>query len=163
MCPFSIHTAIECAPLTHWNRVTHICVNKLTTIVSDNGLLPGRHKAFVWTTAGILLIWHLGNFREILFDIHIFLFTKMQLKMSSGKWRPFWLGLNVWNAIEWKDQKQVIFQGHYSCHVRAVFCENNACLWTKTYVNITVLFLFAFEIVLGLLCRIVKLHDMFVE
>ena len=28
--------------LTHWGRVTHICVNKLTIIGSDNGLSPGR-------------------------------------------------------------------------------------------------------------------------
>ena len=28
--------------LTHWGRVTHICVNELTTIGSDNGLSPGR-------------------------------------------------------------------------------------------------------------------------
>ena len=28
--------------LTHWGRVTHICVGNLTTIGSDNGLSPGR-------------------------------------------------------------------------------------------------------------------------
>ena len=28
--------------LTYWGRVTHICVNKLTIIGSDNGLSPGR-------------------------------------------------------------------------------------------------------------------------
>ena len=28
--------------LTHWSRVTLLCVSKLTIIVSDNGLLPGR-------------------------------------------------------------------------------------------------------------------------
>ena len=28
--------------LTHWGRVTHICVSKLTSIGSDNDLLPGR-------------------------------------------------------------------------------------------------------------------------
>ena len=28
--------------LTHWGRVTHICIGKLTIIGSDNGLLPGR-------------------------------------------------------------------------------------------------------------------------
>ena len=26
--------------LTHWGRVTHICVGKITIIVSDNGLVP---------------------------------------------------------------------------------------------------------------------------
>ena len=35
--------------LTHWGRVTHICVHKLTITVSDNGLSPGRRQAIVWT------------------------------------------------------------------------------------------------------------------
>ena len=41
--------------LTHWGRVTHICVSKLTIIGSDNGLSPGRRQAIIWTNAGILL------------------------------------------------------------------------------------------------------------
>ena len=44
------------APLTHWGRVTHKCVSKLTIIGSDNGLSPGRRQAIIWTNAGILLI-----------------------------------------------------------------------------------------------------------
>ena len=56
--------------LTHWGRVTHICVSKLTIIGSDNGLSPGRHEAIIWTNAGILLIGPLGtNISEILIDI----------------------------------------------------------------------------------------------
>ena len=35
--------------MTHWGRVTHICVIKLTTIGSDNVLSPGRRKAIIWT------------------------------------------------------------------------------------------------------------------
>ena len=82
--------------LTHWGRVTHICVGKLTIIGSDNGLAPGRRQAIIRTHAGILLIGILGtNFREILSEIHTFSFKKMHLKMSSGRWRPFCLGLNV--------------------------------------------------------------------
>ena len=42
--------------LTHWGRVTHICVGNLTTIGSDNGLSPGRRQAIIWTNAGILSI-----------------------------------------------------------------------------------------------------------
>ena len=57
--------------LTHWGRVTHICVSKLTIIGSDNGLSPGRRQAIIWTNAGILLIRTLGtNFSEILGKIH---------------------------------------------------------------------------------------------
>ena len=31
--------------LTHLDRVTHICVFKLTTLGSDNGMSPGRLQA----------------------------------------------------------------------------------------------------------------------
>ena len=75
--------------------MTHIYVSKLTIIVSDNGLSPGRRQAIIWTNAGILLIGPYGtNFSEILL-ILTFSFTKMSLKVCSAKWRPFCLGLNV--------------------------------------------------------------------
>ena len=81
---------------THWGRVTHICVSKLTIIGSDNGLAPGLRQAIISTKAGILLIWPLGtNFSEILIEIYTFSFREVHLKMSSGKWRLFCLGLNV--------------------------------------------------------------------
>ena len=77
----------------------YIYVSKLTIIGSNNGLSPGRHQAIIWTNAGILLIRISGtNFSEIFREIHTFSFRKMHLKMSSGKWQPFCLGLNdhVW-------------------------------------------------------------------
>ena len=80
--------------LTHWGRLTHICVSKLTIIGSDNGLSPGRRQAIIWTNGGILSIRNLGtNFTEILSETYTFSFKKIHLKMSSGKWRPFCLGL----------------------------------------------------------------------
>ena len=82
--------------LNHWSRVTHICVGKVLIIGSDNGLSPGGLQAIIWINAVILLIGHLGtNSSDILFEIHIFSFRKIHLKMSSGKWRPFCLGLSV--------------------------------------------------------------------
>ena len=82
--------------LTQWGRVTHICVGKLTIMGSDNGLSPRRCQAIIWTNAGILLILTLGtNFSEISSAIHTSSFKKMHLKISSAKWRPFCLGLNV--------------------------------------------------------------------
>ena len=85
--------------LTHWGRATHICVSKLTIIASDNGLSPGQHQAIIWNNAGILSIRLLGtNFSEILIEILTFSFKKMRLKVSSAKWRPFCLGLNVLNV-----------------------------------------------------------------
>ena len=96
--------------LTHWGRVTHICVAYLTIIASDNGLSPSRRQAIIRTNAGLLLIGPLGtNFNENLIEILTFSFKKMRLKMSSGKWRPFCHGLNVLNAIsrDWEASKQL--------------------------------------------------------
>ena len=82
--------------LTHWGRVTHICVGNLTIIGSDNGLSPGRRQAIIWNNAGLLLIEPLGtNFSEISIGVQTFSFKKMHLNMSSAKWRPFCLSLNV--------------------------------------------------------------------
>ena len=82
--------------LTHWGRVTHICVSNLTIIGSDNSLSPDRRQAIIWTSAGLLLLGPLGaNFSEILIEIPKVSFIKMRLKVSSAKWRPFCLGLNV--------------------------------------------------------------------
>ena len=77
--------------LTHWGRVTQICVSKLTIISLDNGLSPGRRQAIIWINAGIWLIGPLGtNFSEIfVIGIQTFAFKKMHLKMPSAKWRPF--------------------------------------------------------------------------
>ena len=74
----------------------YICVGNLTIIGADNGLSPGRRQAITWTNVGILLIGPLRtNFSGMLFEIHTFSFKKIHLKMSSGKWRPFFFGLSV--------------------------------------------------------------------
>ena len=92
-----IITCVVCRlPLTHWGGATHICISKLTIIASDKGLSPGRCQAIIWNNAGILSIGLLGTkFSEILIEILTFSFKKMRLKVSSAKWRPFCLGLNV--------------------------------------------------------------------
>ena len=43
--------------LTHWGRVTDICVGNLTIIGSDNGLSPGRRPAITWTC------WNIVNWK----------------------------------------------------------------------------------------------------
>ena len=94
--------------LTHWGRVTHICVSKLSIVGSDNGLSPDRRQSIIWTNAGILLIRPLGTkFNEILIEIHIFIFKKIRLKVSSAKRRPFCLGLNVLTDSK---QRQNVFR-----------------------------------------------------
>ena len=107
--------------LTHWGRVTHICVSNLTTIGSDNGLSPGRGQAIFWTNAGILSIGPLGtNFSEILIEIHAFSFKKRHFKLSSGKWQPFCLGLNV---LKW------VYHG--ICMLKHLFINSNLHDWSQ--------------------------------
>ena len=99
--------------LTHWGRMTHICVGKLTIIGSDNGLSPERRQAIIWTNAEILLIGPLGTtFSEILIEIQTFSLKKIRLKMSSAKCCSFRLGLNelinhltlmMGISVTWKD------------------------------------------------------------
>ena len=97
-----MHFTVDGCTLTHWGRLTHLCVSKLTIISSDNGLAPGRRQTIIWTNDGILLIGPLGtNLSEILIGIQAFSFKKMHLKMSSAKWRPFCLGLNVLTCKDW--------------------------------------------------------------
>ena len=80
----SHHTVIAVKKIrllkTYWGRVTHVCVGRLTSIVSDNGLSPSRCQAIIWTNAGIFLIGSLGA-SEIFVEIR-----EIHLKMSSGKW-----------------------------------------------------------------------------
>ena len=107
--------------LTHWGRVTHICVGNLTIIGSDIGLSPDRHQAIIWTNAAILLIGPLGTwFSEILIGILTFSFKKVRLKMSSGKWWPFCLGLNVSKI--------------YSNQYRDKWCRYQSQLHYETYI-----------------------------
>ena len=105
-CCWAKHDISEVALLTHWDRVTHICVSKLAIIGSHNGLSPDRRQAIIWTNAGLLLIWPIGtNFSEILIEILIFSFKKMRLKVSSAKHRPFCLGLNVLKPHSFRDYR----------------------------------------------------------
>ena len=120
--------------LTQWGRVTHICVSNPSIIGSDNGLSPSRHQAIIWTNAGILLIRPSGtNFSEISIEIHIFSFTKMHFKWSSGKWRPFCHGLNV---LTMTLQLLLLFLTMVLCVLKARvtyflvlynICETNCC------------------------------------
>ena len=78
----------------------HFCISELTRIDSDNGLLPDQHQATNWTNAGVLLIGPLATaLGEICIEIQTFYFKKMYLKMSSRKWRPFCVSLNM--LIDW--------------------------------------------------------------
>ena len=86
--------------LTQWGRVTHICINKLTIISSDNSLLPGRRQAFIYTNAGILLIGSLEtNFSEILIKILTFsLNENVVWKIAAILSWPQCVNINIWKT-----------------------------------------------------------------
>ena len=114
--------------LTHWGRVVHICVSKLTIIGSDNGL----SEAIIWTNDGILWIGPLGtNFSEIVIEVYTFSFKKMDLKILLRKWCPFCLGLNV--------LKVLISLGTMSSHIK--LCVRGVTLlrvWVQSYYSVPV-------------------------
>ena len=71
-----------------WGQVTHIYIDNLTTIGSDNGLSRGQCKTIT--------------------GIQIFSLKKMHLKMSSAKWGPLFLGFNqaeawwrIYTSVTW--------------------------------------------------------------
>ena len=65
-------------------------------IASENSLSHALSKAFIWTSAVILSVRPRGTyFSEILCKIQKFSFKKIHFKMSSAKWWPFCICLNV--------------------------------------------------------------------
>ena len=108
--------------------MTHICVSELTIIGSDNGLSPGRRQAIIWNNAGLLLIAPLGtNFSEISIVIQIFSFKKMHVNMSSAKWRPFCLGLNVLTHQSLLMPYSIIDLGQHCDYIESIWLRLHRC------------------------------------
>ena len=85
---------------------------RLTNIDSDNGLAPTRRQA-IMSDPELPHCQLDPNFNYFFFAVQKFSLKKFQLKISSAKWRPFCLGLNVLTthrpnshrAIKWTQQK----------------------------------------------------------
>ena len=77
--------------LTHWGRVMHICICKLTIIGSDNGLVTSHYLNQWWNivnrTLGNKLQWNLNRNLYILIQGNA-------LQNVVWKWRPFCLSFN---------------------------------------------------------------------
>ena len=54
----------------------HICIDNVTIISSNNGLLPVWHLAIIWTNAGLLSIGHLRKKLQQNFDQNSYIFIK---------------------------------------------------------------------------------------
>ena len=133
-CPcfsFHCHTEWVMVGLTHWGRVTHICVGKLSIIGSDNGLSPGRRQAIIWTNAGILFIGPLGtNFSENWIGIETFSIKEMHLKMSSAKWHLFGLGLDVLKdglPFVFRTLARSMISSSIAYHIHRAYSPSNGC------------------------------------
>ena len=124
--------------------MTHIRVGKLTISGSDNGLSPERPQAIIWTNAGILLIWHPGtNFSEIWIEIYTFSLKKMHLNMSSGKWWPFCLGLNVLKPSKQLNNSVTVIHTYIdnqmllTVNLPDVTCDSDCVMYTpKIYLGV---------------------------
>ena len=68
------------AVLTHWSRVTHMCVNRLTSINSDKGWLLGCRQAIIWANVAILLIGPSQTSMKFKSKFKHFLWRKIYLK-----------------------------------------------------------------------------------
>ena len=115
--------------------MTHICVSNIITIGSDNGLLPGRRQAIIWTNAGILLIGPLGlNFNEILIEIDPFSIKKMDLKTSSATWRLSFLGL-IFNENQGALPSDLAKTRHYKIYVQSLTISAIALTFDRRFDN----------------------------
>ena len=90
-CDFSVSPSYS---LTHWGRV----------IKPDHHLFRQWLGAWPATSHYLNQCWDFVNWTlrnklsEYLIKLYTFEFKKMHFKMSSGKWRPFCLSLNVLNS-----------------------------------------------------------------
>ena len=75
--------------LTHWGRVTHICVSNVTIIGSDNGLSPDWCQAIIWTSDGNIVDWTLGILRN-----------KLQWNLKRNPY--IFIQENAFESVVWK-------------------------------------------------------------
>ena len=97
--PFYLYSNLQTDHLTHWCRVTHICIGNIIIIGCDNGLSPGGRQAIMWTNDGILLIGTLGiNFSEIRIGILTFSFV-WKCRLRNGG--HFISASMCWDLVQW--------------------------------------------------------------
>ena len=62
--------------LTHWGQETHICVDNLTMIGSDNGLSPGRRQAIIRIQCWNIVNWKLRNILQWNINRNVYIFIE---------------------------------------------------------------------------------------
>ena len=86
---------------THWGWVMHVCVSKLNINGSDNGLAPTMWQTIHYLNQWWNVVnWTLRNKLQWNFKWNPYIFIQeMYLNVSSAKWRPLCLCLNVLNHL----------------------------------------------------------------
>ena len=51
-----LYSTLDVTAMTNWDQVKHIYITNWVIIGVDNGLLPIRHQAIIWTNADLLSI-----------------------------------------------------------------------------------------------------------
>ena len=114
-CKGLTHWPLGDAALTHWGRVTHICVSDLTSIGSDNGLSPGRRQAIIRTKCWNIVNKTLRNKLQWIFsrNSNIFIqenaFESVVCERAAILSRPQWVNLAL-NRMPQDLQSQMIIQ-----------------------------------------------------
>ena len=100
-----VNMLIVCSSFLNWTRNGLIyrsmyksvnIVNK-AIVCSGNDLSPTRHQVIVWANDSLLSITAWVTYISMKFNLikRAYVFMNMHLKISSAKWRPFRLSLNV--------------------------------------------------------------------
>ena len=114
--------------ITHWGRVTHICVGKLTNICSDNGLSPARRQSIIWTNAWDIVNWTLRNKLQWNFNrnsnifIHENAFENVVCEMASILSRP---------QCDNQHQDYTVWRRKVRCHFPVIHIHKH-CYTIKT-------------------------------
>ena len=100
----------KCNYMTHWGRVTHICVSKLTIIGSDNGLSPGRRQAITCSNAVYIFNWTLRNELQWNLNRNVYIFIQENVFETVVCEMTLCVGLNV--SMDIKKTQQSLNRMH---------------------------------------------------
>ena len=116
----------SCVCLTHWGRVTHISVSRLTIIGSDNGLSPNigsenglspnRHQFIIWTKVGTSLIgpWEQTSVKFYYLNVYIFI---QENAFENVVWEIAAILFRLQSVISIKIRPQKIKQSSSCVHI----------------------------------------------
>ena len=115
---------VDHARLTHWGRVTHICVRKLPIIGSDNGLSAPSHylnqcRYIVNSNLSNKLQWNLKHNSYIFIQENAF--ENVVCKMASISSRPQWV-----NREDFSDLCHLSVEKWWKCKLVFMFSKTNS-------------------------------------